>query len=450
MNKAESRLNLEKSLFNRSLETAAFTSVLVGASAVLRLISNLIVTRFLVPEDYAVFGLIVSIRQGFVMMSDVGISQTVMKSDTPNDQDFIGTLLTIQMLRGGLITILMIGLSLLVLIIDDQLSNSRSVYSDQRLVQVMLLMSFVSILDGTASIGLLIRQREMSIRIVSILQLVAQIFGIVGTVTYAYLHQSVYALVVGTYLNSLSIVVLSHLVIREGRVLPRFNKEIAGDAVNYGRWFALSSIVTFFYRRGDRLFLGAILDQGTLGLYEIARTWLDIAISFSMKIQSSTVLPGLAELVRKGIEIEKAYYKYRYGVDGISFVGALFLAFALPALFPIIYKADYHAAVTYFDIFAPYFLLTTYWSVGSSLVAYRQAVKNMQVWLFDLLFLFMSMIAFMRNFGPEMVPHALCIGAFIGVPFRLWISRSYITPRFSYEAIVITVAVVLYTLLLLT
>ncbi|MEC9372779.1 MAG: oligosaccharide flippase family protein, partial [Planctomycetota bacterium] len=73
-----------------------------GAQA-LRLISNLILTRLLLPEHFGLMLIVMVFLQGLQMFSDIGLSPAVVKSDHGDDPVFLNTAWTMQVIRGALL-----------------------------------------------------------------------------------------------------------------------------------------------------------------------------------------------------------------------------------------------------------------------------------------------------------------------------------------------------------
>ena len=65
---------------SRALRSSAFTVVGYGGQQVLRLASNLILTRLLFPEAFGMMVLVSVFMMGLNMFSDVGVTPAIMQS----------------------------------------------------------------------------------------------------------------------------------------------------------------------------------------------------------------------------------------------------------------------------------------------------------------------------------------------------------------------------------
>ncbi|MEM9581457.1 MAG: oligosaccharide flippase family protein, partial [Pseudomonadota bacterium] len=94
------RLFQGSNLKARALRSSAVTVGGFGASQMIRLASNLILTRILFPEAFGMMALVMVFLQGLAMFSDVGVGPAIMQSKRGDDPSFLNTAWTIQVVRG--------------------------------------------------------------------------------------------------------------------------------------------------------------------------------------------------------------------------------------------------------------------------------------------------------------------------------------------------------------
>jgi len=88
-------------------ETTALV-VFKAGSSILRLISNLILTRILTPEAFGAVGIIISIRYVLTMISDIGFRAYLIRHERHDDR-LLNTLWTVQFLRNIILMAIMMG-----------------------------------------------------------------------------------------------------------------------------------------------------------------------------------------------------------------------------------------------------------------------------------------------------------------------------------------------------
>ena len=68
-----------------------------------RLVSNLILTRLLFPEDFGLMSLVMVVIAGLQMFADLGISASIVQDDRGDDRRFLDTAWTVQIGRGAVL-----------------------------------------------------------------------------------------------------------------------------------------------------------------------------------------------------------------------------------------------------------------------------------------------------------------------------------------------------------
>ena len=134
-----------KTLTSRVLRSGTWTLAGFGASQILRLSSNLIMTRLLVPEMFGVMALAQVFLYMMTLISDVGINPSIIRSDRGEETRFLNTAWTIQVIRGAIIcfVVALIGVALYYAQARGWIGDS-SAYSAPVLPAVIMVMSLTS------------------------------------------------------------------------------------------------------------------------------------------------------------------------------------------------------------------------------------------------------------------------------------------------------------------
>jgi O-antigen/teichoic acid export membrane protein len=253
------RLAAGGSLTARILRGAALSIGGFGASQILRLLSNLVLTRILFPEAFGLMGLVTVFLVGLAMISDVGIGPAISRSARGDDVDFLNTAWTIQILRGALL-----------FLFGCALARPAATFYDEPVLAGMLALASVQFLI----FGLMPTRRETANRHlwlgrITVLDLVAQVMSLLVLVSMAIWLESVWALVLGT-LSGAALQVLLMTVFLPGQPNRlRLEKAAVLEIVHFGKWIFLSTIFGFLVMQGDKLVLGKYLPLDAFGIYGI-------------------------------------------------------------------------------------------------------------------------------------------------------------------------------------
>ena len=123
-----------------------------GLSQALRFGSNLVMTRLLVPDAFALMAIATVVMIGLTMFSDLGLKPIIIQSTRGNDAKFLNTAWTVQIIRGAFLWLIAIGISFVPLLASSaNLVAENSVYADPRLPYVIVALSFSLFIGGLNS-----------------------------------------------------------------------------------------------------------------------------------------------------------------------------------------------------------------------------------------------------------------------------------------------------------
>ena len=95
----------------QTLSASIWTIAGFGFSQVIRLGSNLALTRILVPELFGMMAIVTAIRLGIYMCSEIGLKVSVIRHENGEEPGFLNTAWTMQVIRGGLLWLIIILIS---------------------------------------------------------------------------------------------------------------------------------------------------------------------------------------------------------------------------------------------------------------------------------------------------------------------------------------------------
>lgn len=247
------------SLNARFMRSSIFALGGYGAAQALRLASNLILTRLLFPEAFGLMALVAVIMQGLAMFSDVGVGPAIMQSKRGDDQRFLDTAWTIQVIRGGLLWLFACMIALPV---------SR-VYGEPLLAWILPCAGISLLIAGFNPTRMDTANRHLLLGRLTALELIAQATGILIAVLLAWYLHSVWALVISGIASALVLLVLYALFLPGQANRFHWERDSAAELISFGKWIFLSTICGFLYMQGDKLLLGKYLPLDQFGIYNI-------------------------------------------------------------------------------------------------------------------------------------------------------------------------------------
>jgi O-antigen/teichoic acid export membrane protein len=411
-------LSTQLSLKQRVLNAGVWSLAGYVLSLVLRLGSNLLMTRLLAPEMFGVMAIASIVLQGVAMFSDVGLRQNIVQSKRGDEPDFLNTAWAIQIIRG----ILMCGVTLLVcaaIYLADRLGefSANSVYATPSLPYVVGVLSITAVFQGFESTKQFEASRGISFSRITVLEVLAQSIGLVGMLAWVSVDRSIWALVFGGLCGSMARTTLSHCVLPGVGNRWHWDNEAAHEVLHFGKWIMLSSVLGFFVNSGDRLLLGGLTDASALGYYSIASLFVGSIEGILMKLISDVSLPAFSEIVRNRAENLKANY-YRF----LTFL-ASFAYFAAGALMTFggtfihhLYDARYEAAGWMLQLLAAILITIPFRLATQSFLALGMPKLQSNVITIRLIFLFSATPIGFYLFGIEGAVFGIVLSQFSGIP----------------------------------
>lgn len=250
------------SLKQRVFKSGTWTFVGYGMIQAMRLGGNLILTRLLFPEAFGMMAIIQAAIFGVIMLTDMGIGQSIVQNKRGNEADFVNTAWTIQVIRGFLAWL---GLCAVALPI-------AKIYGEPMLMWMLPVVGLGAVISGFNSTKLYTAERNMELSRVTLIEVGTYALGLLCTVYLAWLEQTVWALVWGQLIASSLKLIASHLMLHGIRNKFRWQRNSLAHLVRFGRWVLLSSSLTFLSVEGARLLIGAMLDLRQLALFTLAST----------------------------------------------------------------------------------------------------------------------------------------------------------------------------------
>ncbi|MCJ8281925.1 MAG: oligosaccharide flippase family protein, partial [Rivularia sp. ALOHA_DT_140] len=272
------------SLKKLAYQGAIWTVAGHGMNQVLRFGSNLILTRLLVPEYYGLMAVVNTLRMGIELFSDVGITQSIVNNRLGDEPSFRDTAWTIQVIRGFLLWVVL-------LLITVPVAN---IYDDKRLLWLVPVMGFSSVIDGFSSTAIQTFQRRLDLAKLTQFDLIVLVLAILTMVTWAWISPSVWALAIGVIAAAVYRTVGSHFLIPRYRNRFAWNQEALKEIISFGKLMFVATALMFMGEQADRLILGKLFTFETLGIYSIAYTLANVPKETLKKLSHRVIFPAIA------------------------------------------------------------------------------------------------------------------------------------------------------------
>lgn len=325
----------KKAFASRALGSSVWTMANFGGGQIMRLASNLILTRILSPDDFGLMALVSSFIIGLSMFSDMGLGPSIMQSKRGDDPAFLDTAWTIKVIRGFIIfgTACVIAYPLALF------------YDAPAFAWVFPAAASSMLVGGFFPTRIDSAGRHLQIGRLTLIELSNQLITILITVAAALIMQSVWALVWGQVLGALVQLAMFHYLL-PGHV-DRFRMEKAAreEIVKFGKWIFFSTICGFVLFQGDRVILGRVLTLDHLGIYNIGQFLATVPSMLGTAIAGRLFIPMYREHPPgESVENFRTMARTRAGFTALLLFVGITLALLGPWMVDLLYDARYHRA----------------------------------------------------------------------------------------------------------
>jgi len=280
------------SLKKLAIRGTVWTVVGYGTSQILRLGSNLILTRLLEPKLFGLMALVSVFITGLHLFSDLGIGTSIIQNKRGDDPAFLHTAWTLQVIRGLVLWFCCV-------LIAWPVTN---LYAEPQLLWLIPVVGVNTVLSGFNSTALFTLNRHMAVKQLAIFELGGQVVCLIVMIAWACFNKTIWALVIGGLVSALLQLLWSHRLNSGAPNYFAWDRDAIKELISFGKWIFISTALTFLAGQSDRLILGKLFSLELLGIYGIAFTLADIPHQLVMAIGRKVMFPAyskFADLPRK-------------------------------------------------------------------------------------------------------------------------------------------------------
>lgn len=346
MNNDSKNNNTKSSLKNRMFHSGLWTMGGHLASQVIRLGSNLIMTRLLMPELFGVMAIVSVIQEGLSSISQVGLTESIVNSARGHEKIFLDTAWLIKIMRGLIIALLMLFIaSVLYYFGSNGVIPLNSGYGHPDLPLVLAISSISIVIAGFSSTHTNSLIKQISLKRLVIMELTGQIAGVITMITWASIEKSIWALVSGGIVSEIIKVIFSHRLDKNAKNSFNWESTSFHEILQTSRWMFLAGLFFYLSSQSDRLILGALIPADILGIYTIAYFLSSALRMMLMQVYARVFFPALREVYNESpSKLSITYYRIRRTIDLIIFPITALMILSAQTIIDLLYDDRYHEA----------------------------------------------------------------------------------------------------------
>jgi O-antigen/teichoic acid export membrane protein len=414
-------------LRGRALRAAFFVLGERFSQQLLRLLSNLILTRLLVPDMFGVMAVANTLVVGTQMLTDAGLQAKLIQSEHVDDERFVNTVWTISILRGPLVSlVLLLATAGIYLAAAAGYFSADSVYVNEDLPLILATLSLLPMIDALMSTRVALAQRQLQMGAIVRIRLISQVLGIGVMVGMAWTTGSIWALVLGSLVSSVANVLQSHVSLEGPRNYLVLDRAYAAEVFSFSRWIILSSSISFLANNADRLILGAWLAPAVMGPYAIAVFLIEAIRQVVAALANKIALPVFSEVARTAPErVREVFYRTRRPFDLLTGFCAGGLLASGEVIIDLLYDERYQLAGRFLQLLGVGLVMVRYQLAGQLFLAMGRARVMSMAPACRALALFIAIPWAADAYGVEAAVAAVSLAYFAELPGYLWLLARY-------------------------
>jgi len=314
----------------RATSGAAWATFGFGGQQIVRLASNIVLTRLLFAEHFGLIALVSVVVAGINLFSDVGIGAALIQSER-DDRGFVDTMWTLEIIRGVL-------LWAVACVIAGPVAGF---YGEPILESMIRVAAFGFVIKGLRSTNFYTENRNLQMKGIVSLELGCQLLGVVVMISWASVSATVWALVAGDLVYAMAATIWSHVWLPGRQNKLHFEKKAAGMLYRFGRWILLSTLLMFLAGNTDKLVFGKLVSMAVLGVYNIALNLAVVPSRAIGRLSMGIIFPLYSRFHQAGTKMLPVYRDARLPMMVVGGWATAGIVAGGPTIIEILYDPRY-------------------------------------------------------------------------------------------------------------
>jgi O-antigen/teichoic acid export membrane protein len=390
-------------------------------SHIMRLLSNLVMTRLLVPEAFGLIAMVVTLNMALTLFTDIGIQRSIIREEKGDDPHFLRVAWVVQIIRSSFIALMVVIAGICLLFLGPIFAIPGTVYADPTLPWLIMVSSLSVLMLGMESTNKALAFRRMQFGRLTIIEIGTKGLGILAMIAFANIERSAWALLFGMLTSSFLGLFASHIYFLGPKMAVEWDRVIVDKLWQFGKWLIGSSGFHFIATNTDRLVLAGLLGKEIFGIYVIATIWIGAGKIVISKLISDIGFATLSELMReRPHDVPRLFRRIMLVIDGLCVFS--FLAFFIfgQMLINLLYTSEYSLAGEFISILALMFLILRYDAFGLLILSSGDSKSIMIISFIRAVSICVLLPTGYYFVGMEGVLMAVALSPILSIPFVLW------------------------------
>ncbi|NOX77180.1 MAG: lipopolysaccharide biosynthesis protein [Gammaproteobacteria bacterium] len=261
---------------------AAWMMLFTFTQRSLGIISTVILARLLIPEDFGLVAIAMSIFAALEIMGAFSFDLALIQNQKASRQHY-DTAWSFNVLYGIFAAIALVLLA----------EPTAIFFEEPNLDGIMYFLSLATLIQGFENIGIIAFRKELNFRKEFNFLITKKIISFLVTVSLAFTFKNYWALVAGIITSKFAGVLISYMM---HSYRPRFSLAKSAELFHFSKWVLINNVLIFLNIRGIDLLIGKTAGAQSLGLYSISYEISNLPTTELVFPITRAVFPGYAKM----------------------------------------------------------------------------------------------------------------------------------------------------------
>ena len=303
----------------------------------IQFISNLVLARLLMPEDFGTIGLMMVFITLANVFVDSGFSASLIQKENVTEQDKSTVFITNLILAFFVYGILFV--------VAPRIANY---FHNEALLSLLRVLGIILLIDAFCAIQNTILTREMNFKLLTKIKLASIIIAAIVAVSLAYKGFGIWALVVQYIVYSTIRTIVTWLV-SNWKPMLGFSKESFDTLFSFGFKLLLSTFVAELYVNFQQILIGRFYKPADLGYYSQARQFQQIPTGTISQVINTVAFPAYAKLQNDREALRELFRQNVRLVGYFNTAIMMLLASIAQPLIILLYSSKWIGSIGYYQ-----------------------------------------------------------------------------------------------------
>lgn len=270
-----------KNLGAKMAKGAAWMVLFKLSERSLGLISTIILVRLLVPADFGLVAMAMSIIAALELLSAFGFDMALIQNQAAERRHY-DTAWTLSLSFSVISALILCALA----------GPAADFYDEARVTPVIYWLALGTVLHGLQNIGVVAFRKELEFNLEFRFLLTKKIAGFITTVPLAFALRNYWALVIGMLTANAAGVIVSYWW---HPYRPRLSLAGFHELYHFSKWLFINNIFTFLRLRSAHFIIGRLAGPHALGLFSVSHEISNLPTTQLIAPINRAVYPGYAK-----------------------------------------------------------------------------------------------------------------------------------------------------------